>query len=247
MQHRLAHGHYREVRDGVFTAGEVALGEHFVTDTKKGAIVIEEGAKIGSHAFLQGPITIGRYTIINEHASIKDAVCLGHTTRVGGEVDGSIVEPYSNKQHYGFLGHAYVGSWVNLGAGTSNSDLKNTYGPIRVTYGNQRVDTGMQFFGCVIGDYSKSAINTGIFTGKLIGACSTLYGFVSEDVPSFSNFAKSFGQVTEMSADVMIETQRRMFVRRHLNQRDCDKQLISDMFRMTQEQRTHLSSQPLAF
>ena len=250
LEHRMQVSDYREVREGVFASGEVTIGEHLVTDTSAGPIVIESGARIGSHCFLQGPILIGKNATVNEHASIKDAVVLGHTSKVGGEVEATVIEPFSNKQHYGFLGHAYVGSWVNLGAGTSNSDLKNTYGKIRVKYpaanGEQNVETGMQFLGCIIGDYTKSAINTSIFTGKLIGCCSMLYGFVTSNVPSFVNFAKSFGQVSEMPADVMIETQRRTYGRRNIEHRECDRQLIRDMFEMTQRQRPGMSGQPLA-
>ena len=93
-------------------------------------------------------------------------MALGHTTKIGGEIEASIVEPYTNKQHHGFLGHSYLGSWINLGAGTCNSDLKNTYGNVKMDYRGESVATGMQFVGCFMGDYAKTAINTGIFTGK---------------------------------------------------------------------------------
>ena len=142
------------------------------------------------------------------------------------EIEIAIVEPYSNKQHHGFLGHSYLGSWINLGAGTSNSDLKNTYGNVKMEYRGEQVATGMQFCGCILGDYSKSAINTGIFTGKTVGCCSMLYGFVTTNVPSFVNYARLFGQVTELPPEVMIATQQRMFARRNVIQRDCDIALI---------------------
>ena len=80
-----------------------------------------------------------------------------------------------------------------MGAGTSNSDLKNTYGEVTTTHRGQKVNTGMQFLGCVMGDYSKTAINTSIFTGKTIGVSSYLYGFIGANVPSFTNYAKTFG------------------------------------------------------
>ncbi|MGC4006805.1 MAG: hypothetical protein QM811_28230 [Pirellulales bacterium] len=162
---------------------------------------------------------------------------MGHTSKVGGEVECAIIEPYGNKQHHGFLGHSYVGSWVNLGAGTSNSDLKNTYGKVNMLYGKTKINTGMQFIGCMIGDYAKTAINTSIFTGKTIGACSMVYGFVTGNVPSFVNYAKSFGQTTEAPVDVMISTQARMFARRGKEQRPCDVQLLRDMYELTREER----------
>jgi glucose-1-phosphate thymidylyltransferase len=152
-------------------------------------------------------------------------------------VEASIVEPYTNKQHHGFLGHSYLGSWINLGAGTCNSDLKNTYGPVNMEYPMGKSTTGMQFLGCIMGDYSKTAINTGIFTGKVIGVCSMMYGFVTSNVPSFVNYARLFGQVATLPPEVMIATQQRMFARRQVIQRPCDIELIHDMYRTTQFER----------
>ena len=88
-----------------------------------------------------------------------------------------------------------------------------------------------------MGDYSKSAINTGIFTGKTIGVCSMLYGFVTTNVPSFVNYARSFGNSTEVPPDVMISTQKRMFDRRNVQQRPCDAQLINEMYELTRAER----------
>ena len=237
---------YREVRDGVFAAENVTLGEHLVTDTTKGPIVIDHDAVIGPFCFLRGPVYIGPKSRVNEHASLKDCVSLGHHTKVGGEAEASIIEPYSNKQHHGFLGHSYVGSWVNLGAGTSNSDLKNTYGTVNMVYGGKKISTGMQFIGCFIGDYAKTAINTSIFTGKSIGACSMVYGFVTTNVPSFCNYARTLGQVTDLPAEVMISIQQRMFARRQVPQCECDIQLIRDLY--DQARCDHpLPNSPLAF
>ncbi len=166
-----------------------------MTDTKAGPIVLEAGASVGPHSFLAGPVHLGVNSRVLEHAALKHAVALAHTTKIGGEIEASIIEPYSNKQHHGFLGHSYLGSWVNLGAGTCNSDLKNTYGPVNMEYRGRKIPTGMQFVGAIIGDYSKTAINTGIFTGKVIGVGSMVYGFVTTNVPSFVNYARSFAQV----------------------------------------------------
>ena len=153
--------------------------------------------EVADFTYLVGPVHVGARSRIIERASLKEHVCIGETCKIGGEVEASIIESYTNKQHHGFLGHSWVGSWVNLGAGTSNSDLKNTYGEVRLEYPHRRVETGMQFLGCIIGDYAKSAINTSIFTGKIIGVSSMLYGFVGSNVPSFCNYARSFGQITE--------------------------------------------------
>lgn len=244
LQHRIARGGYREVRDGVFLAEGATLGEYCTTDTSKGPVLLDEQATVGHYSFLRGPAYLGPKAKVIEHSAIKDAVALGHTTKIGGEVEASIVEPYTNKQHHGFLGHSYLGSWINLGAGTCNSDLKNTYGNVRMEYRGESVATGMQFVGCMMGDYAKSAINTGIFTGKTIGVCSMVYGFVTTNVPSFVNYARLFGQVTELPAEVMIATQQRMFARRNVVQRPCDAQLIHDMYELTRHER-QLAGEPL--
>jgi UDP-N-acetylglucosamine diphosphorylase / glucose-1-phosphate thymidylyltransferase / UDP-N-acetylgalactosamine diphosphorylase / glucosamine-1-phosphate N-acetyltransferase / galactosamine-1-phosphate N-acetyltransferase len=252
---------YTEVRDGVFVGENVTLGEHLVTDTKNGPIIIDHEATIGPFCFLRGPVYVGPCAKVNEHAALKDCVSLGHHTKVGGEVEGSIIEPFSNKQHHGFLGHSYVGSWVNIGAGTCNSDLKNTYGIVKMEYlprplgegrgegaglsTPQKISTGLQFVGCFIGDYAKTAINTSIFTGKTIGVCSLVYGFVTTNVPSFCNYARSLltpgasadAGLTDIPAEVMISIQQRMFARRQTPQRECDIQLIRDLYAQAQQER----------
>jgi glucose-1-phosphate thymidylyltransferase len=207
--------------------------------------VIDADTSIGPYCLLRGPAYLGPRTRVIEHAAIKDGVSVGHTVKIGGEVEASIIEPYTNKQHHGFLGHSYLGSWINLGAGTCNSDLKNTYGLVKMEYRGQSAATGMQFMGCIVGDYSKSAINTSIFTGKVIGACSMLYGFVTTNVPSFVNYARSFGQVTELPPEVMIATQERMFARRKVAQRPVDARLIESMYELTRHER-HLAGEPLS-
>jgi glucose-1-phosphate thymidylyltransferase len=245
LAHRLASGRFREVGEGVFAADGAKLGQYVVTDTSKGPVLLDEQAEVGPHCFLRGPAYLGPRARVIEHSAIKDAVALGHTTKIGGEIEASIVEPYTNKQHHGFLGHSYLGSWINLGAGTSNSDLKNTYGTVKMDYRGEQVPTGMQFVGCVMGDYAKTAINTGIFTGKTIGCCSMVYGFVTTNVPSFVNYARLFGQVTELPPEVMVATQQRMFGRRSVQQRQCDIDLVHAMYDLTRHER-QLAGEPLA-
>jgi len=245
LEQRLADGEYQEVADGVFVADNATLGDYLVTDTKEGPILLESGATVGPHCCLTGPVHIGPNARVIEYAALKDCVALGHTTKIGGEIEASIVEPYTNKQHHGFMGHSYLGSWINLGAGTCNSDLKNTYGQVNMEYPTGRIASGMQFLGCIMGDYAKSAINTGIFTGKTIGVCSMLYGFVTTNVPSFVNYARSFGQVTETPVEVMVHTQARMFERRKVTQRPCDIQLLRDMYSLTRNER-QMAGEPLS-
>ncbi|MEZ6092372.1 MAG: putative sugar nucleotidyl transferase [Pirellulaceae bacterium] len=237
LEYRLAHGEYEQRQDGVFAAHGATIGDYSVIDTSHGPILLDSNVQVGPFCYLSGPVYAGPGTRVIEHAALKDAVSLGHTVKIGGEVEASVIEPYTNKQHHGFLGHSYLGSWINLGAGTCNSDLKNTYGRINIEYNGRKVASEMQFLGCIVGDYAKTAINTGIFTGKVIGVCSMLYGFVTQNVPSFMNYAQMFGQVAEIPPDVMVATQARMFARRKVQQRQCDIDLIRTMYDLTARER----------
>ncbi|MCM2373266.1 putative sugar nucleotidyl transferase [Aporhodopirellula aestuarii] len=237
IEYRIAAGSYTQLQDGVFVGENVSIGDYESIHTDGGAIVLDDNVNVGPFCFLEGPLYAGRNTRVIEHSSIKDGVSLGHTTKIGGEVEASVIEPYTNKQHHGFLGHSYLGSWINLGAGTCNSDLKNTYGKINIQYGNEKVATGMQFLGCIMGDYSKSAINTGIFTGKVVGVCSMMYGFVTGNVPSYVNYARLFGQTSLLPPEVMVNTQARMFARRKVKQRQADIDLIHAMYHLTESER----------
>ena len=245
MAHRIAAGAYREVAPKVFAAEDVSLASTAVFKTAAGPVVLDRGVEVSDFAYLVGPVYVAAHTRVIERASLKEHVCIGPTCKIGGEVEASIIEGYTNKQHHGFLGHSWVGSWVNLGAGTSNSDLKNTYGEVRLEFSHRRVETGMQFLGCVIGDYAKSAINTSIFTGKIIGVSSMLYGFVGANVPSFCNYARSFGQITECPVDQAILIQKRMFARRNVPHTADDAALLRDVFELTRSERL-ISDEPPA-
>ena len=163
LAHRINTGDYQEVADNVFVGPDAHVANFVVTQSDSGPIVIDERATIGPFCFLRGPVYIGPKSRVNEHTAIKDFVSLSHTVKAGGEIEGSIIEAYSNKQHHGFLGHSYLGSWINLGAGTCNSDLKNTYGQVNMEYRDKKVATSMQFVGCIMGDYAKECDQYGNF------------------------------------------------------------------------------------
>lgn len=244
----ISHSEWHEIADGVFCEdASFHLPALVVTDTASGPIVISAGCQIRPFVFLKGPLFIGANNRIAEHASIKEFVATGSTCKLGGELESTIMESYSNKQHHGFLGHSYVGSWVNLGAGSCNSDLKNTYGNVNMQRSGEKVATNMQFLGCFIGDYAKTAINASIYTGKTIGVCSMLYGTAMTDVLPFTNHAQSLGQTSEVQPEVLIRTQQRMFLRRDIVQRACDAELITAMFDRTAHMRTGLANGPLTW
>ncbi|MEM2217715.1 MAG: hypothetical protein QW731_04995, partial [Thermofilaceae archaeon] len=140
--------------------------------------------------------------------------------------------------HDGFIGHAYVGEWVNLGALTTNSDLKNTYGTVRVNTVRGREDTCRMKVGAFIGDMAKTSIGTFIYTGKRIGVASHSHGLVVEDVPSFTIYAKQFGcELLELELESAIRTQKRMMARRGIPMSEAMERLIRDVFRITVEER----------
>lgn len=141
-----------------------------VIDAEYGPVVIEPGAVINPLTVLQGPCYIGRDAVLVSHTSIRRNTVIGPYCKVGGEVSASILHGYSNKAHSGYLGDSLVGAWVNLGAGTSTSNLKNTYGHVRVQLDEDAPaeDTGRTFHGTVIGDYVRTAIGTRLPTGAVI-------------------------------------------------------------------------------
>lgn len=166
--------------------GSVTIEPNVVLDFSHGPIHLEDGVTVRSFTRLAGPAYVGPGSTLL--GGPYDAVSVGPTCRVHGEVEESVVLGYSNKAHDGFLGHAYLGRWVNLGALTTNSDLKNNYGTIRMWTPAGEEDTGLIKLGCLIGDHVKTGIGALINTGTVIGAGSNLYGteMPPKHVPPFS-------------------------------------------------------------
>ncbi len=166
------------------------LAPGVVIDASAGPVVIDEKAKVMPNAVLCGPLYIGKNSLIKIGAKIYGGTSIGKVCKVGGEVEGTIFQAYSNKQHDGFLGHAYIGEWVNLGADTNNSDLKNTYKAVSFySYSTKnKQDSGTQFLGCVIGDHAKTGINCSINTGAVIGVGCNLWGrdLLCDFIPDYS-------------------------------------------------------------
>lgn len=158
-----------------------------VIDAEAGPVWIDRDVTILPHSYIQGPVYIGPGCVIQAGTKLRGGCSLGPVCKVGGELEGSILLGYSNKQHDGFLGHSLLGSWCNIGAGVVNSDLKNTYGTVRVPLNGRTVETGELFVGMFMGDFSKAGINVAIPTGSVIGVCSSLFAPRSPKfVPSFS-------------------------------------------------------------
>jgi UDP-N-acetylglucosamine diphosphorylase/glucosamine-1-phosphate N-acetyltransferase len=181
-----------------FLLAEDATVEPFVTaDTRGGPVLIDRGAIVHSFTRLEGPCYIGAGTQILG-AKIRAGTTLGPQCRVGGEVEASIMQGFANKYHDGFLGHSYVGEWVNLAAGTQTSDLRNDYDTVRVIVAGQRRPTGRTKVGSFIGDHTKTALGALLNTGSAIGAFANLLPsgtLLPPVVPSFCQLNR--GQLQE--------------------------------------------------
>ncbi len=174
--------------DRILTGRNCEFAPGIVLDASKGPIIIESDVQIMAHSFVQGPCHIGKGSIIKAGAQIYSGTVLGPVCKIGGEVEQSIFHGYANKQHQGFVGHSYVGEWVNLGALTTTSDLKNTYGEIDVLLRGKKVQTGLRFLGALIGDHTKTAIGTCLSTGTVIGIHSSIHDigeFPPKEISSF--------------------------------------------------------------
>lgn len=166
----------------------VKLAPGAVLDASRGPIVLDSGASIGANAVIEGPCYIGPYSTISPLAHIRHGTTIGRVCKIGGEVSASVINSFSNSPHTGFIGDSFVGSWVNIGAGSTTSNLKNTYGNVRVQIGSRTFDSGRRRLGAMIGDHSKLAVGTRLNTGSYVGYCCQLSGseLTPKFVPSFS-------------------------------------------------------------
>lgn len=185
----------------IFFGNDVNILPNVVLDASEGAIIIDDNVKIMAQATIIGPCYIGKNSIIKVGAKIYEKTSIGEWCKIGGEVENSIIQAYSNKQHEGFLGHSFLSEWVNLGADTNTSDLKNTYANINLRIKDKDYDTGRMFLGLFCGDHTKSAINTQFNTGTVAGICGILVvpGFLPNYIPSFSWGGKANGPIYKVS------------------------------------------------
>jgi UDP-N-acetylglucosamine diphosphorylase / glucose-1-phosphate thymidylyltransferase / UDP-N-acetylgalactosamine diphosphorylase / glucosamine-1-phosphate N-acetyltransferase / galactosamine-1-phosphate N-acetyltransferase len=217
----------------------VALGRNAsvevgtMLDVRYGGIYIGPGAYVAASrivgpAYIDGMAQVKQFTII-------EASYIGYNCRIGGEVEHSVISDDTNKAHAGFIGHSYIGEWVNIGAMTTTSDLKMTYGNIKMSSGkNKKIDTGQNKIGSFFADMVKTSIGTLIYSGRRIGVSSHLHGLVAQDVPSFTIYGTSIGaRNVELQIDSIIETQRKMMTRRNQTMTKAYEQMIKDLFAIT--------------
>jgi UDP-N-acetylglucosamine diphosphorylase/glucosamine-1-phosphate N-acetyltransferase len=233
-------GVYLLNKENIFLGKDVTIKHGVVLDAEEGPIYIGNNVSIMHNASIQGPAFIGQNSIVKMNATIYKNTSVGKVCKVGGEIEDTIIHSYSNKQHNGFLGNSYLGSWVNIGAGTTNSDLKNNYGNIKVSINNKIIDSGKQFVGLTMGDHSKAAINTSFNTGTVVGVSSNVFGgtFPPKYLPSFCWGGSE--ALTTYDIDRSIEVAERVMQRRNVTLTDIDKELFRKVFMLTVPERRSL-------
>ncbi|MBC8311815.1 MAG: hypothetical protein H8E72_05880 [Candidatus Marinimicrobia bacterium] len=215
--------------DNVFVHDTAKISAGVILDASKGPIIIDESVFIDIGALVQGPVYIGKNSTINPGAKLRGNVSIGTTCKVGGEVEDVIIHSYSNKQHDGFLGHSYIGEWVNLGANTNNSDLKNNYSTIRVNLSKDlEINTMQQFLGVLIGDYSKSGISTMFNSGTVVGLGANVFG--ADFQPKFIESFSWGGGENKTEYDKFIETCERVKSRRRLELSNAEKKFLKSLY-----------------
>lgn len=216
-------------RDRIHVGENTTIDRTAVIDASKGSIYISHDVRIGAYAVLEGPAYVGPGTHIMPHSWIHGGNAFGPVCRIGGELHQCVICGYTNKQHYGFLGHSFVGAWVNFGAGATNSDLKNTYGKVRVPLGGVDVDTGLQFFGATVADHVKIGINAAIPTGAVIGLAASVAS--TKLIPKY---IPSFGWVTEDGVRRgdparLLDVAVAAMARRNVEMTDAEVELMLDL------------------
>lgn len=209
-----------------------------VLDATDGPIVIDEQAQVMPNAVIQGPTYVGYKSRVKIGAKIYHGTTIGPICKVGGEVEETILQGYSNKQHDGFLGHAYIGQWCNFGADTNNSDLKNNYSTVSMWVNGTYRDSGSMFVGLFMGDHSKTGINSTLNTGTVVGVSCNIFGggLPPRYVPSFSWGSASTWQTYRV--DKALQTAQRVMARRDVPLTEAERDLLMYIFRQTASKRS---------
>jgi UDP-N-acetylglucosamine diphosphorylase/glucosamine-1-phosphate N-acetyltransferase len=213
--------------------------EYAILNASTGPIYIGKDAEVMEGSMIRGPFSLGDRSQIKMGAKIYGPTTVGPDSKVGGEVNNSVIFGNSNKAHDGFLGNSVIGEWCNLGAGSNNSNLKNNYAPIRLwNYYQEKFETtGLTFCGLFMADHSKCAINTMFNTGTVVGVNANIFGsgFPRNYIPDFS-WGGSAGFTTYKLNDA-IATAERVFERRSKKFNEIEKDILTRVFEMTEKQR----------
>jgi UDP-N-acetylglucosamine diphosphorylase/glucosamine-1-phosphate N-acetyltransferase len=214
-------------------APTATIGPLAVIDASKGPVVIGENATVRPLSVLVGPCVVHAGSIVAERALLKASTVIGPGCRVGGEIGATIFQGFSNKAHDGHLGDSFVGEWVNIGAGSDNSNLLNTYGEVivRLEPDGGLLRTGRQFWGSVIGDHAKLAIGTRLMTGTTIGTGAMIAASrpPASIVPRFAWITDDAGGPKSFRIEKFLETARAMMSRRDARISPEHEKLLRDL------------------
>lgn len=227
------------IGNGKIFLEEGAKAEACIFNTSSGPIYLGKDTEVMEGSVIRGPFALCEGSQVKLSTKIYGPTTVGPHSKVGGEVNNSIIIGYSNKGHDGFLGNSVLGEWCNLGADTNNSNLKNNYDQVRVwSYAEQRfAKTGLQFCGLIMGDHSKSGINTMFNTGTVVGVSSNVFGsgFPRTFIPSFQwGGASGFVEYDKQKA---FATAERVMQRRGIEFDQVEQDILSTVFDLTKSYR----------
>ena len=228
------------IGDGDVFLEDGAKAEACIFNTSNGPIYLGKNTEVMEGSVIRGPFALCEGSQVKLGSKVYGPTTVGPHSRIGGEVNNSVIIGYSNKGHDGFLGNSVLGEWCNLGADTNNSNLKNNYDEVRVwNYGEGRfAKTGLQFCGLIMGDHSKSGINTMFNTGTVVGVSSNVFGsgFPRTFIPSF-NWGGAAG-FTEYNQQKAFATAERVMQRRGKEFNENEKAILSSVFELTKSYRS---------
>jgi UDP-N-acetylglucosamine diphosphorylase / glucose-1-phosphate thymidylyltransferase / UDP-N-acetylgalactosamine diphosphorylase / glucosamine-1-phosphate N-acetyltransferase / galactosamine-1-phosphate N-acetyltransferase len=211
----------------IYVSPKSKVREGVILDAAKGPIIIRKNAVVDIGSLIQGPVLIDENAYISPGAKIRPNTLIGPGCKVGGEITNTIFHANSNKVHDGFLGHSYVGEWVNIGAGTNNSNLKNNYGEVKFNFKNKNINTKRIFLGSMIGDFTRIGISTMLNTGTYIGLGANVFGsgFQNKFIKSFS-----WGHDKIVDFNKLIDTCNAMMARRNKSLTDTELKLLKGLY-----------------
>lgn len=219
----------------IFIDKDVRIDSNVVLDARDGPIIVMSGAVVEPFSYIKGPSVIGQSSQILG-AQIRSGTSIGPVCRIGGEVEESVFQGYTNKYHSGFIGHSYLGEWVNIGAMATNSDLKNTYTSIKVSINGHVLNSNINKLGVFISDHVKIGIGTLLNAGTIIGIGSNIFGGIApKNIPSFVWGAGS--EFTEYQVDKLLLTIGVSMSRRDKILTSSGENLIRHIFFMTRRDR----------
>ncbi len=214
-------------------------GEYITLNASNGPIYLGSDTEIMEGSVIRGPFALCEHSGIKLSAKIYGPTTIGPYCKVGGEINNSILQGYSNKGHEGFLGNSVIGEWCNIGADTNTSNLKNNYTEVKLwNYpANRFLKTGLQFCGLVMGDHSKCGINTMFNTGTVVGVSANIFGsgFPRNFIPSFS-WGGSAGMST-YKTEKAFETMELVMERRGVELNETEKNIYKHIFKQTEQYR----------